>query len=255
MKHLVTQPIKFVENPVKEAIRFTGHLVAGNIGYVEDSPKKFVFHYRNDANTLGYIDEFSEEQWRFVTLDGVKDMYEVSNQGRIRNAYNKKILKPYPINSGYLVIRLYTGQRRYNYNTGEYNSIYKSILVHRLVMLMFEPIDNEHEMTVNHKDGNKFNNKIENLEWVTQAENNEHGIKLHKKYGSNNYQAAFTKDQLRVILKELEKGTMYKNILKLIGVEVNDNNCDYIGNIKRGKTYQREIKDILEEDGSSTIES
>ena len=192
--------------------------------------------------------------WKPVEIEGVKDFYEVSDVGLVRNANTGKFLKPTIINSGYKVVRLFRGNEEY-YKTGSNAGRYKNALVHRLVMTAFNPIDNPEEMTVNHINADKFNNSLYNLEWVTQAENNEHGIIFHKKYGSNNYQAAFNNDQLRVILKELEKGTKYADILRLIGVEVNDNNCDYIGNIKRGKTYQREIKDILEEDGSSTIES
>ena len=193
--------------------------------------------------------------WKPVVIDGVKEgLYEVSDSGKVRNVNTGKYIQSKPNNTGYQVVRLFSGDSSY-YKTNTYSGRYKHMLVHRLVMYTFEPIDNPESMTVNHIDANKNNNYKDNLEWATQAENNEHGIVYYKKYGSNNYQAKFTKDQLRVIIKELEKKTRYKDILNIIGVEDNENNRDYIGNIKRGKTYQREIKDILEEDGSSTIES
>lgn len=46
--------------------------------------------------------------------------------------------------------------------------------VHRLLLQMFEPIDNDSEMFCNHKDGNKLNNNLSNLEWVTPLENSQH---------------------------------------------------------------------------------
>jgi hypothetical protein len=189
--------------------------------------------------------KFTEEIWKDVEIDGVKkDHYQVSTSGNVRN-FRGQLLKPEEINTGYLVYKLYTGHG----NPGKY----KHVLAHRLVKQTFQPIDNQSEMTVNHRDADKHNNNYDNLEWCTQAENNEHGIVVHKKYGSNNYQAKFNKDQLVVILDELKKGTRYKDILNIIGVEDNDNNRDYIGNIKRGRTYQREIAEL--NNGSSTIES
>lgn len=47
----------------------------------------------------------------------------------------------------------------------------KSYLVHRLILSTFEPIENEENFDVNHKDGNKLNNNVSNLEWCTRSEN------------------------------------------------------------------------------------
>ena len=87
--------------------------------------------------------------------------YEVSNQGRVRNAHTGKLLKPQPFSNGYLFIQLfYKGEK-------------KVMLVHRLVALAFVPGWRE-GLEVNHKDGNKKNNSAENLEWVTHSENHRH---------------------------------------------------------------------------------
>jgi len=192
---------------------------------------------------------FIEKKEKLVSIDGVKeDMYYVRNNGVVVNKRGK-VIKPTVINTGYEVYRLYSGHP----NPGKY----KHVLAHRLVMQTFKPIENPESMTVNHKNCDKHNNCEYNLEWCSQAENNEHGIVHKKKYGSNRYNSAFTQEQLQTIVSELNKGTNYCDILNIIGVEDNDNNRDYIGNIKRGKTYGREIKELgLElKNGSSTIES
>ena len=111
--------------------------------------------------------------------------------------------------------------------------------------MIFDPIENYNNLTVNHDDLMKFNNYINNLTWMTPSENNNHIQENLRLYGSNNYKATFTRDQLIVIINELSKNTPYSEILTILNLPNTDNNRDYIGNIKRGKTYQKEIRDIL----------
>lgn len=85
--------------------------------------------------------------------------YDVSNHGRIRNIITNHIRKPEIHDRKYLRIRL---------NKKHYK-------VHRLVGLYF--ISNpEDKPEINHKDGNKLNNHVENLEWVTPKENTKHAL-------------------------------------------------------------------------------
>lgn len=98
------------------------------------------------------------ELWKPVK--GFEEFYEVSSQGRLRNIKTRKIRKKSLINK-YYVIRL----------SKEGKS--KSIKVHRMVAEAF--ITNPyHCPQVNHIDGNKLNNCVENLEWVTRQQNLEH---------------------------------------------------------------------------------
>ena len=86
-------------------------------------------------------------------------MYSVSTEGRIRKNSTREILSPSRKPSGYMQINLWTndGRRKKEY-------------VHRLVALTFIP--NEGRLPeVNHIDGVRDNNVLENLEWVTHQEN------------------------------------------------------------------------------------
>ena len=92
--------------------------------------------------------------------------YEISNYGRVKSTKNSKIkfLKQSINNSGYYDCQLCE------------NAIVKHHRVHRLVAEHFidKPGDN---YIVNHKDGNKLNNNVVNLEWVTYSENHQHALK------------------------------------------------------------------------------
>lgn len=181
------------------------------------------------------------EEWKFVNdARVIPNYYEVSTFGRVRNPQGQ-ILKSYLINSGYYVYKLFSKP------DDKHKNRYKTVLAHRLVKETFDPVENQNELTVNHDDLIKAHNFLYNLSWMTQAENNLHKINNLHVYGSKNYQAAFTREQLRIIVSELEKGTKYKDILIKLGIDPNANNQDYIGNIKRGKTYQKEIRDIINE--------
>ncbi len=47
----------------------------------------------------------------------------------------------------------------------------KKYALHRVVLLSFDPIDNAEDYTVDHIDGNRSNNKLENLRWATNSDN------------------------------------------------------------------------------------
>ena len=56
----------------------------------------------------------------------------------------------------------------------------KTYRLHRLVLMAFDPRDDMDSLEVNHKDGNKKNNKLENLEWCTRSENVNYGTRTEK---------------------------------------------------------------------------
>lgn len=104
------------------------------------------------------------ENWK--TIENVTN-YEVSDLGQIRNTKTSYILKGRLSKSGYLQVSL----------TDKETKKQKNYYIHRLVAIYFlENLDNKRE--VNHKDGNKLNNNVDNLEWVTPSENQKHRQKI-----------------------------------------------------------------------------
>ena len=99
------------------------------------------------------------EEWRTVVIDGVEYHYEVSSLGRVRNSKTGRILKPKQNNYDYLQVTLY------------YEGKQKQAQVHRLVAQAFLPCNDEAKTEVNHKNYNRHDNKLENLEWISHTDN------------------------------------------------------------------------------------
>jgi hypothetical protein len=100
------------------------------------------------------------EVWK--SIPGFDSHYEASNYGRIRSIKSKRVLRPYANRSGYEQYYLKRGL-----------SEKKTMMRHRLVALAWVgPIPEGYE--VNHIDGDKENNRPENLEYLTHAENMRH---------------------------------------------------------------------------------
>lgn len=98
---------------------------------------------------------FSKENWKSVV--GYEQFYEVSSYGRIKTLRGNRIMKPNLLRSGYYQIGLRDAKRKT-----------KMHMVHRLVLGAFVGLS---DLDCDHIDGNRINNNLENLEYVTPREN------------------------------------------------------------------------------------
>lgn len=98
------------------------------------------------------------QEWRRIVFGGELTDYEVSESGVVRRINNHHIIKPAVHKDGYHVIRI----RHCGKTITEY--------AHRLVAAAFIPNPNEYEI-VNHKDENRQNNSVSNLEWCDRRYN------------------------------------------------------------------------------------
>lgn len=145
------------------------------------------------------------EIWKPVV--GYEGLYEVSNLGRIKslNCYNYKyprILKLGKRPDGYLCVGL------------SKNNTTKTKVVHRLVAEAFIPNPDNLEM-VNHKDEDRANNNVENLEWCTRSYNQLYSLKLHPERNKE-----FSKN-FKGLSPWTKRGVAHKNTKKV--AIVNDN--------------------------------
>lgn len=159
----------------------------------------------------------------------VSDTGCIKRTGRARGAKVGRVLKPHPNNSGYLRITLCRdGGCRY-------------VLVHRLVAEAFLGPAPSPKHEVNHKNGNKTDNRAENLEWVTTAQNHRHSYRVlgrvsrgHAPPGEANGSSKLTKDSVIKIRQLYAVGTCTQRELgRLFGVSRST-----VGNIVRQETWQ-----------------
>lgn len=138
--------------------------------------------------------------WKKIDFNPI---YEVNSEGVVRNTSLGKINKPF-IRNGYYSVKLW--------NKG----VSRNFLVHRLISIYF--IENkDNKPYINHKDANKLNNSITNLEWCTPKENFNHakGLGLIKETrGEDVGGCKLTESNVLDIVKRINSGESFGQISK-----------------------------------------
>lgn len=141
------------------------------------------------------------EVWKPVP--NYEGLYEISNLGKIRSLYyithntfyNRiRVMKPQNNGTGYLKVQLYKNGKKEAY------------LIHRLVASVFIP-NPENLPQVNHKDENKLNNNVENLEWCTHLYNHHYGTRQMKQTKTQQ-----TKRGIPIIQKDMNNNIINKYV-------------------------------------------
>ena len=158
-------------------------------------------------------------------LPDIKDYYYITKNGDVISRARKKerVLKPGTKNNGYLQVSLMRENGSINY-----------ISIHRLVALAFL----KGEGIVNHKDGDKKNNSLDNLEWVSQKENIRHsfenGLSVSRK-GERVNLATISDEEARKIVELLRRQDMSdREISDITGFSVRG----IISRIRRRETWK-----------------
>ena len=169
-------------------------------------------------------------------IKGYEGLYQISDTGVVKSL-ERKIFGKHPWNTGILrkekILKCTIDNVGYHAANLCKDTIQKRIRVHRLVAECF--ISNiENKPQVNHKDGNKLNNNIENLEWCTDRENKNHAVKnfLHE-CGELHHNSKLKTEWIDDIRFLLNKNISTRKIALIY-------KCEHttIGNIGLGKSWK-----------------
>lgn len=143
----------------------------------------------------------------FMTIPGFP-LYEINLESVIRNKKTGQIKKQYIGSTGYFMTTLH----------GNASKKGKPQRVHRLLASAFIPNPNNLPC-INHKDGNKLNNGINNLEWCDHLRNMQHAFKigLANNTGKRNGMSKLDDTQVRLIKRMLIEGISQYKIARIIG--------------------------------------
>ena len=155
--------------------------------------------------------KLDDESWKYIPNSDNK--YQVSNYGRIKSfCYDNtdgRIVKCGNI-KGYKSINIKVDGKK------------KTFLIHKLVAELFIPKPNENKNVVIHKDWNKLNNQVENLQWLTREESFNRAqdklVEARKRKGRVVTNSKLNKKDVIAIKEMLDKGRKQKVIAKLFCV-------------------------------------
>ena len=159
------------------------------------------------------IDHFDNEIWKVCLLS---ENYLISNLGRVKNLKSGRILQPVLV-KGYYSVNLVTQSK---------GNISKTITVHRLVMQAFKQDSYFEGAHINHINGIKTDNTLDNLEWCTIQENINHAFESGLnpnfiRYGEEHKSSKLKYSDIKHIKDSYEKLKNYTKVGKIFNVSDN----------------------------------
>ena len=152
-------------------------------------------------------------------------LYAIEENGEVYSYTKKDYMKTSIDKDGYVTISLK------NQNNG-----YSHFGIHRLLMIAYKPVQNMEELTVNHIDGNKLNNSLDNLEWCTASENTylAHKTNLNNTRGEHHGKAKLSEKQAKRVIQMIKEGKGTKEIRK----EIPFITKNIVNSIKHNRTWK-----------------
>lgn len=184
--------------------------------------------YDRFGNKLSYDNEiFVQVIWNNILVP----RYLVSNYGRFYDTIRDTFLSQSTDKDGYF---------RCTINIDSIGK--KTIRVNRIELMSFNPIDNYKEFVCDHKDGNKQNNFIGNLEWVTSIENTRRGwdTGINQNKGENHPLSIYSNDQIHLFCKYINMGYRNSEICDILNITDKTTRIRLsatISSIRQGKTH------------------
>lgn len=185
-----------------------------------------------------YPFKYNDEVFKPIPKElGFKESYIVGSCGTVINTETGKELAITLDARGYPRVSL-----KYADKPGGRN-----FLLHRLIMLTHSPIPNASEMTVNHKDGFKTNDILDNFEWLTSGDNTRHAFLtgLTDNNGEKSGVATFTNEEIYKVCTLLSQGVPYKEIALSIGREPSANIIRNLRSIHDRQSWNSISKDFI----------
>ena len=132
-------------------------------------------------------------------IKGYEGLYQISNLGNVYSIKNNKLLKLHISHKGYVVVCLYKNKKQHTQQ------------IHRLIAQAFIPNPNNYPQ-INHIDGNKKNNQINNLEWCTQSYNIKEAYRLGLMPRTR--KSSFTKGHHKNVTISINQYDLQENFIK-----------------------------------------
>lgn len=195
--------------------------------YCRTSKKQNIF--------IGY--ETVQENWTTLNWNGILiPRYLVSDYGRLFDTLYNMYVSCSLDKDGYMMASIHIGRN-------DFGCPYKKIRLHRFILMSFNYVPGCEKLIANHKDGNKLNIALYNLEWTTDLGNTQHGWEtgLNKNIGTKNGNGKYDETTVIKICELIEAGLTNSEICNKFNITETSERarfCSTISGIRDRKTHK-----------------